>query len=207
MTNLEIVPTNVLCTTLEPLQIPNLANTCYFNTLVQSIFWVVPLRKALMDYKTLKIDKGIQPIFLLGEEVTSKNCLACLKQMKTLLRNMKENITRLNKHKLKKDMIKILGYLGLSHFDSQCVNEVWIQLFQTYFEYIKCYAFYTVEISTVTHEVVEPGTNQEAKEHQNPQTASLLYINEADLKSKSLLQSIFLCFIGVCYLILYLLPI
>ena len=70
-TNLEIVSSSVLCTTLEPLQIPNLANTCYFNTLVQSIFWVVPLRKALMDYKTSKKDEGIQPIFLLGEEVTS----------------------------------------------------------------------------------------------------------------------------------------
>jgi hypothetical protein len=122
-TSLEIGPTSVSCTTLVPLQIPNLANTCYFNTLVQSIFWVVPLRKALMDYKTSKIDKGIQPIFLLGEEVTSKNCLDCLKQLKTLLSKMKENITRLNKHKLKKDMIKILGYLGLSHFDSKCVNK------------------------------------------------------------------------------------
>ena len=110
--------------------IQNLANTCYFNTLVQSILWVVPLRKALMDYKTSKIDKGIKPIFLLREEITSENCLACLKQLKTLLSKMKENITRVNEHKLKKEMIKILGYLGRSHFDSKCVNEVWIQLFR-----------------------------------------------------------------------------
>ena len=95
---------------------------------------------------------------------------------------MKENITRVNKHKLKKDMIKILGYLGRSHFDSKCVNEVWIQLFQTYFEYIKCHDLYTVEITTITREVVEPGTNRKAKEHKNPQTASLFYINEADFK-------------------------
>ena len=95
---------------------------------------------------------------------------------------MKENFTRLNKHKLKNDVIKILGYLGLYHFSSKCANEVWIQIFQTYFEYIKCHAFYTVEISTITLEVFEPGTNQNAKELKNQQTASLLYINEADLK-------------------------
>ena len=142
----------------------------------------MPLRKALMDYKNSKKEEGIQPIFLLGEEVTSENCLACLKQLKTLLSKMKENITRVKKHNFKIDMIKILRYLGLSHFDSQCVNEVWIQLFQIYFEYIKCHDLYTVEITTITREVVEPGTNQEAKKHKNPQTASLLYINEADLK-------------------------
>ena len=112
-----------------------------------------------MDYKNSKKDEGIQPIFLLGEEVTSENCLACLKQLKTLLSKMKENFTRVNKHKLKKDMIKILGYLGRSNFDSKCVNEVWIQLFQIYFEYIKCHDLYTVEITTITCEVVEPGTN------------------------------------------------
>ena len=78
--------------------------------------------------------------------------------------------------------MKIFGYLGLSHFDSQCVNEVWTQIFQTYFEYIKFHAFYTVEVSTITCEVVEPGTNQEANKPKHFQTASLLYINEADLK-------------------------
>jgi hypothetical protein len=34
----------------------------------------------------------------------------------------------------------------------------------------------------MTREVALPGTNREAKELKNPQTASLLYINEADLK-------------------------
>ena len=78
---------------------------------MQSIFWVVPLRKALMDYKTSKKDKGIQPIFLLQEVVTSENCLACLEQLKTLLSKMKENITRVKKHNFRTDRIKILGYL------------------------------------------------------------------------------------------------
>ena len=135
-----------------------------------------------MDYKTSKKDESIQSIFLPGEEVTSQNRLSCLKHLKTLLSKMKEDFTRVNMQNLKKDMMKILGYLGLSNFDIQCVNELWIQLFQTYFEYIKCHSFYTVEISTITREVFEPGINRESMELKNKQAESLLSINEADLK-------------------------
>ena len=38
-------------TTLKPVGIPNLGHTCYLTTLVQIIFWVLPLRKRLIAYE------------------------------------------------------------------------------------------------------------------------------------------------------------
>ena len=38
-------------TTLKPVGIPNLGHTCYLTTLVQIIFWALPLRKRLIAYE------------------------------------------------------------------------------------------------------------------------------------------------------------
>ena len=44
----------MLSTKVEPVGIHNFGNICYFNTLVQIIFWVVPIRKRLLEYKVVK---------------------------------------------------------------------------------------------------------------------------------------------------------
>ena len=50
-------------TTLNPIGIPNLSNTCYMTVLVQIIFWVVPLRKRLIACKlSNRESKNFQPI-------------------------------------------------------------------------------------------------------------------------------------------------
>ena len=36
---------------LKPVEIPNLGHTCYLTTLVQNIFWVLPLRKSFIEYE------------------------------------------------------------------------------------------------------------------------------------------------------------
>ena len=57
----------MLSTKVEPVGIHNFGNTCYFNTLVQIIFWVVPIRKRLLEYKVVKkVLNKIPPVFLGG---------------------------------------------------------------------------------------------------------------------------------------------
>ena len=52
-------------TTLKLVGIPNLANTCYFTTLVQIMYWVIPLRKRLIAVDLSNRDgKKNNPSFL-----------------------------------------------------------------------------------------------------------------------------------------------
>ena len=48
------MPANVLSTVLKPVGIKTLGHTCYINTLFQILFWVVPLRKGLIQKKQSK---------------------------------------------------------------------------------------------------------------------------------------------------------
>jgi hypothetical protein len=72
-------PAHALSTVLKPVGIKNLGHTCYLNTLMQIIFWVVPLRKKLIQKKQPKnVPKTYIQYFLWILRLTVKLYLTAL---------------------------------------------------------------------------------------------------------------------------------
>jgi len=69
--------------------IENLRHTCFLSTLLQVIFWVVPLRKRFIQKKRSKKDpKTLQPVFSLDFEIDSETLFNSFVFLKRLLLNM-----------------------------------------------------------------------------------------------------------------------
>jgi hypothetical protein len=89
----QILP--MLSTNVKPVGIHNFGNTCYLNTLVQIIFWVVPIRKRLIEYKLSKKDLNkIPPVFLGELEFDPVKLHKGLGLLKKLLVNMRASMTK-----------------------------------------------------------------------------------------------------------------
>ena len=83
------MPAHVLPTVLKPVGIKTLGNTCDINTLFQIVFWVVPLRKRLIQKKQSKKDpKILQPIFSADFGADSETLSNSFVFLKRLLQNM-----------------------------------------------------------------------------------------------------------------------
>jgi ubiquitin C-terminal hydrolase len=126
-------PAHVLPTVLKPVGIKTLGHTCYLNTLMQIIFWVVPLRKRLSQKKLPKnVPKNLQPIFSVGFEADSETLFNSFVFLKRLLQNMQPP-KNTKSSTLSNNMTKFVDTLGLAHDANQCVNEFWSNLFHTFF--------------------------------------------------------------------------
>ena len=51
----------VLFASIKSVGIHNFGNTCYLNTLVQIVFWVVPIRNRLIEYELSEEDMDKMP--------------------------------------------------------------------------------------------------------------------------------------------------
>ena len=78
---------------LKPVGIPNLGHTCYLTILVQITFWVLPLKKRLIEDEVLnRGSKQIQPIASKDLEADSDCLLTALGFLKTLLITMQKSM-------------------------------------------------------------------------------------------------------------------
>jgi ubiquitin C-terminal hydrolase len=176
------MPAHVLPTVLKPVGIKNLGHTCYLSTLLHVVFWVVPLRKRLIQKKQPKNNpKTLQPVFLLDFEADSESLLNSLVFLKRLLQNMQPS-KNTKMSILSNNMKKFLDALGLSHDTNQCVNEFWSNLFHTYFEYVGVDHLYKVQMTSHYREVLEPNKTGKAREKVETLSQTLLSIGESDLK-------------------------
>jgi hypothetical protein len=180
--DLSAMPAHVLPTVLKPVGIKNLGNTCYINTLFQIVFWVVPLRKRLIQKKQSKKDpKILQPIFSADFEADSKTLSNSFVFLKRLLQNMQPS-KKAKMSLLTNNMTKFLDTLGLSHDANQCVNEFWSNLFHTFFEYAGVDHLYKVQMTSHYREVLESNKTGKAREKVEILSQTLLSIGESDLK-------------------------
>ena len=86
--DLSAMPAHVLPTVLKPVGIKTPGHTCYINTLFQIVFWIVPLRKRLIQKKQSKKDpKILQPIFSVDFEADSETLSNSFVFLKRLLQN------------------------------------------------------------------------------------------------------------------------
>jgi hypothetical protein len=180
--DLSAMPAYVFSTILKPVGIKNLGQTCYLSTLLQVVFWVVPLRKLLIQKKQPKNNpKTLQPVFLLVFEADTETLLNSFVSLKRLLQNMQPS-KNTKMSVLLNNMKKFLNTLGLSHDANHCVNEFRSNIFHTYFEYVEVDHLYKLEMTSHYHEVLEP--NKTGKAHEKVETLSqtLLSIGESDLK-------------------------
>ena len=121
--DLSAMPAHVLPTVLKPVGTKNLGHTCYLSTLLHVVFWVVPLRKILIQKKQPKNNpKTLQPVFSLDFEADSESLFNSFVFLKRLLQNMQPS-KNTNMSILSNNMKKFLDALGLSHDTNQCVNE------------------------------------------------------------------------------------
>ena len=171
----------MITASVKPGGIPNFGNTCYFNTLVQIVFWLVPIRKRLIDYKLSKEDLDKMPTVVSQEfEMDSSQLYEGLKLLKKVLASLKIALTR-KRTILKSQMKSLLESLGLSMDENQCVNELWIQLFHLYFEYIGFDHLYKVQITTHNREVLDQNKAGKPHEIKNTREEPLLIIDKSDL--------------------------
>jgi hypothetical protein len=161
-------PADALSTALKPVGIKTLGHTCYLNTLMQIIFWVVPLRKKLMQKKQPKnVPKNLHPIFSVDFKADSETVFNSFVFLKRLLQNMQPS-TNTKSSTLSNNMTKIVDTLGLSHDVNQCVNKFWSNLFHTYFEYVGVDHLYKLHKTTHYREVLEPNKTGKAREKNKP---------------------------------------
>jgi ubiquitin C-terminal hydrolase len=176
------MPAHVLPTVLKPVGTKNLGHTCYLSTLLHVVFWVVPLRKILIQKKQPKNNpKTLQPVFSLDFEADSESLFNSFVFLKRLLQNMQPS-KNTNMSILSNNMKKFLDALGLSHDTNQCVNEFWSNLFHTYFEYVGVDHLYKVQMTSHYREVLEPNKTGKACEKVETFSQTLLSIGESDLK-------------------------
>lgn len=180
------LPAPVLSTVQKPLGIGTLGNTCYLSTLVQIIFWVVPLRKRLIEFELSNKDiSQLQPIISGELEADSDSLFKGLGHLKSLLMNIQSSMIKKPSKKppnFKTAMRRFINALGLSPFDNQCVNEFWSQLFDHYFTYVDGNDCYNVQITTIIREVVEPKKAEKARERKATLPQTLLSISQPDLQ-------------------------
>jgi Ubiquitin carboxyl-terminal hydrolase len=175
-------PAHALSTVLKPVGIKTLGHTCYLNTLMQIIFWVVPLRKKLSQKKQPKnVPKNLQPIFSVDFEADSETLFNSFVFLKRLLQNMQPS-KNTKSSTLSNNMTKFVDTLGLSHDVNQCVNEFWSNLFHTYFEYVGVDHLYMLQMTTHYREVLEPNKTGKAREKKETLSQTLLSLGEPDLK-------------------------
>ena len=175
-------PAHVLPTILKPVGIKNLGHTCYMNTLLQIIFWVVPLRNRLIQKKQPKtVPKTLQPVFSVDFEADSETLFNSFVFLKRLLQNMHPS-KKTKMPTLLNNMKKFLGTLGLSHDENQCVNEFWSHLFHTFFEYVGVDHLYKLQMTTHYREVLEPNKTGTPHEKKEALSQTLLSIGEPELK-------------------------
>lgn len=172
----------MLSTKVEPVGMHNFGNTCYFNTLVQIIFWVVPIRKRLLEYKVVKkVLNKIPPVFLGGSEFNAATLHKGLGFLKKVLVKLRASMTKKGSV-VKTEMKKLLDGLGLPIDENQCVNEFWINLFHHYFEFIGFDHLYKIQVTTYTREILEPNKTGTPKEMKKTESAPLLPIILPDLQ-------------------------
>ena len=149
----------LLSVSIKPAGLHNFGNTCYLNTLLQIMFWLVPIRNRLIEYKLLKDDLDKIPSVCSSEfEADNKQLYKGLESLKKVLVSLKFAI---QKRPILKDQIKkMLDFLGLSSFENKCVNEMWINLFHHDFEYIGFDDLYNVQMTTYNREILEPNKNK-----------------------------------------------
>ena len=175
-------PAHALSTVLKPVGIKTLGHTCYLNTLMQIIFWVVPLRKKLIQKKQPKnVPKNLHPIFSVDFEADSETLFNSFVFLKRLLQNMQPS-KKAKSSTLSNNMTKFVDTLGLSHDVNQCVNEFWSNLFHTYFEYVGVDHLYKLHMTTHYREVLEPNKTGKAREKKETLSQTLLSIGEPELK-------------------------
>lgn len=174
---------SVLYASLKPAGLHNFGNTCYLNTLVQIIFWVVPIRKKLMDYKLSKGDLDKIPAVVSNDfEADNVKLYGGLESLQKVLASLKVAMTR-KRAILKTQMQKMLNVLGLSSFENKCVNEMWMNLFHHYFEYIGFQNLYNIQLTTYQRETLEPNKRgRKPHESKNTRPEPLLQIDQSDLK-------------------------
>jgi len=171
-----------LSTVLKPVGIKNLGHTCYMNTLLQIVFWVVPLRKGLIQKKQSKKNaKSLRPIFLLDFEADSETLFSSFVFLKRLLQNMHPS-KKTKMQTLLNNMKKFLELLGLPHDKNQCVNEFWSNLFHTYLEYAGVDHLYKVQMTSHYREVLDPNKPGTAREKKESLSQTLISIGEPELQ-------------------------
>ena len=176
-------------TTLKPVGIPNLANTCYFTTLVQILFWVIPLRKSLIAVELSNRDgKEIQPIISETLEADSDilfDALGFLKELlltlQTAIVEKKPNMKIIMKN-LRDIMKNLVKCLGLDPKENQCINEFWNTLFHNYFEFIGVSHLYRLQVTTFYLEVLDHNKTGTAREKKEALSQNLLSILPVDIQ-------------------------
>ena len=175
--------------TLKPVGIPNLANTCYFTTLVQILFWVIPLRKSLIAVELSNRDgKEIQPIISETLEADSDilfDALGFLKELlltlQTAIVEKKPNLKIIMKN-LRDIMKNLVKCLGLDPKENQCINEFWNTLFHNYFEFIGVSHLYRLQVTTFYLEVLDHNKTGTAREKKEALSQNLLSILPVDIQ-------------------------
>ena len=163
------MPAHVLSTVVKPVGIKNLGHTCYCSTLLQIVFLVEPLRKRLIQKKQPRnIPKTLQPVLSLDFEANSETLLKSFVFLKRVLQNM-QPLKNTKMLFLLNNIKNILGTLGLSHDENQCVNEFWSNLSHTFLSKSEL-IIYKRQMTTHYCEVFEPNKTGTAREKRNPFT-------------------------------------
>jgi hypothetical protein len=172
----------LLYASIKPAGLHNFGNTCYLNTLLQIIFWLVPIRKRLIEYNLSKKDLDKIPSVCSSEfEADNKKLYKGLESLKKVQVSLKISMTK--KRPILKDQIKkMLDFLGLSSFENKCVNEMWINLFHHYFEYIGFDCLYNVQMTTYNREILEPNKTGKPRESKHTRLEPLLSVNHSDIQ-------------------------
>ena len=172
----------MLSTNVKPRGIHNFKKTCYLNTLVQIIFWVVPIRKMLLEYKVVKkVFIKIPPVVMGEFKFDAATLHKGVGFLKKIMVNLKASMTKKD-YILKTEMKKLIDCLGLPIDENQCVNEFWADLFHHYFEFIGFSDLYKIQITAFTREILEPNKTGTPREMKKMQSAPLLTIILPDLQ-------------------------
>ncbi len=86
-------------------------------------------------------------------EVSSQQLANGLLQLKTLFEQMQVG----DQDAKFMDTRPLVEALGLSHNVQQCSHEVWINLFEFYFDFLGLQHYYIFKTNTITHEVKTGG--------------------------------------------------
>lgn len=172
----------LLSTNVKPVGIHNFKNTCYLNTLVQIIFWVVPIRKRLLEYKVVKkIFIKIPPVIMGEFQFDAATLHKGLGFLKKVLVNLRPSVTKKD-YILRPEMKKLIDSLGLPIDENQCVNEFWADLFHHYFEFIGFSDLYKIQITEYTREIVGSNKTGTPREMKKTESFSLFSIIIPDLQ-------------------------
>lgn len=172
----------MISTKVKPVGIHNFGKTCYLNTLVQIIFWVVPIRKRLIEYKVVKkVLNKIRPVIMGDFEFDAATLHKGLGFLKKVLVNLRASMTKKGSV-IKADVKKIIDCFELPINENQCVNEFWVDLFHHYFEFIGFHHLYKIQVTTYTREILDPNKTGTPREMKKMQSAPLLSIILPDLQ-------------------------